>query len=190
MERDMPQPMNAIDLLTQDHRTVDALFEEFESASGTSRKVTIANTICDELTVHATIEEEIFYPAALGALKKDDADLIWEATVEHGTLEGLIAVIRNHDGSDDAFEAHVTVLKEYVQHHVKEEENEMFPKVRATRLDLDALGMQLAERKEALMQSQGPRGGRRASGRGKTAAKKSAQRRPARKGAAAKRSSR
>ena len=57
MERDMPQPMNAIDLLTQDHRTVDALFEEFESASGTSRKVTIANTICDELTVHATIEE-------------------------------------------------------------------------------------------------------------------------------------
>lgn len=147
-------PNNAIELLTADHRKVDELFKEFEKETDGRRKVALATQICNELTVHATAEEEIFYPQALAAFenegKSDDKDLIWEATVEHGTLEGLIASLAGVSAADDAFEAHVKVLKEYVKHHVKEEENQMFPKVRGTSLDLDALGEQIAERKEQL----------------------------------------
>lgn len=144
---------DAIAILTADHRKVDALFAEFENAERDQEKIAIATQICDELVVHAAAEEDIFYPQALAALQTEeskDADLIWEATVEHGTLEGLIDSLTGKSASDDDFEAHIKVLKEYVKHHVKEEENEIFPRVRRTGLDLVVLGEAIAERKEQL----------------------------------------
>jgi hemerythrin superfamily protein len=174
-------PNNAITLLTADHRKVDQLFKEFEAEENGRRKVELATQICNELTVHATAEEEIFYPQALAAFsqeeKEEDGKLIWEATVEHGTLEGLIASLSGMQAEDESFEAHVKVLQEYVKHHVREEENEIFPKVRRTELDLDALGERIAQRKEELKEEMGLNGsgkssssrsssGRSSSGRG------------------------
>ncbi len=145
---------SAIAILTKDHRNVDELFKQFEAESGNAAKREIAERICDELTVHAKAEEEIFYPQALVALERDNkADqkkLIWEATVEHGTLEGLIEVIRTLDRDDEQLGSHVKVLKEYVKHHVREEEDQMFPTVRKTDLDMKALGRQINERKSEL----------------------------------------
>lgn len=188
MDRTMPQPENAIDLLKQDHRTVEDLFKKFEDAKDSRSKRSIANTICDELTVHAIVEEEIFYPAALGVLP-DDKDLIWEATVEHGTLEGLIAVIRDDTDGGEIFDAHVKVLKEYVEHHVKEEENEMFPKVKRSELDMDALGKAMAERKQALADGATSRT-RRAAPRKSATSKRSGTRPTAEKPAAPSRAKR
>ncbi|MBO9662874.1 hemerythrin domain-containing protein [Dokdonella sp.] len=141
---------NAIELLKHDHRKVDALFAEMESESSDERKLELGRTICIELTVHTRIEEELFYPAAKEALPEKKADLIAEADVEHGSLKRLIADIDGSAIGDELFEARFTVLKEYVQHHVKEEENELMPAVERTEIDLDALGEQLAERKQAL----------------------------------------
>ena len=110
----------------------------------------LARQICHELTVHAQIEEEIFYPALRGAIK--ETDLVAEAEVEHQSAKDLIAQIEAMDTADEKFDAKVTVLGEYVDHHVKEERNEMFPKARAARkLDLLAMRDQLMERKEELM---------------------------------------
>ena len=141
---------DAISLLKADHRTVDGLFKEFEDARQSTQKIRIASAICWELTVHATIEEEILYPRALAALKEDDADMLWEATVEHGTLKGLIDALGGMRADDPSFDAHVKVLQEYVTHHVREEENEMLPKLRASGLDLQAIGEELKARKDAL----------------------------------------
>lgn len=138
---------DALTLLKQDHREVSDLFEEFESASG-ARKERIANQICEALTVHAQIEEEIFYPAAREVI--EDEDLVDEADVEHATVKGLVARIEQGGPSDEHYEAMVKVLGEYVKHHVKEEEQSLFPQLRGTALDLDALGEQLAARKGEL----------------------------------------
>jgi len=138
---------NAITLLSADHRTVEALFEEFENAKAASKKQKIAQSICDELTVHAAVEEQGFYPPVKEALKKD-ADLIAEATVEHASLKWLIAQILEESAESELYDAKMTVLKEYVTHHVKEEEKEMFPKVKKTDLDLVALGEELLALKE------------------------------------------
>jgi hemerythrin-like domain-containing protein len=101
------------------------------------------------LTVHAAIEEEIFYPAAR---EVDDVNaLLNEAEVEHGTAKDLIATLDSMDASDEMFSATFTVLSEYIKHHVKEEENELFPKIKKSDLDLDALGMELAARADELM---------------------------------------
>jgi hemerythrin superfamily protein len=152
-------PRHAISLLTADHRKVEQLFAEFERAEESARKVELATQICNELTVHATVEEELFYPQLMAAFqsedKDEDVDLIWEATVEHGTLEGLISALTGMRAADDGFEAHVKVLKEYVKHHVREEENEMFPKARRTSIDLDALGEAMEKRKLQLQQQMG-----------------------------------
>jgi hemerythrin superfamily protein len=159
---------DAIAILTADHRKVDALFAEFESAERGQQKIAIATQICNELVVHATAEEDIFYPQALAALQAEgskDAELIWEATVEHGTLEGLIDSLSGMRATDDDFEAHIKVLKEYVKHHVKEEENEIFPRVRRTGLDMEALGEAIAERKEQIKAAMSSdRGGARSGG--------------------------
>jgi hemerythrin superfamily protein len=144
---------DAIDLLKADHRKVDELFEQFEAEEGGAGKIRVATRICRELAVHARVEEELLYPRAIGVFDAKDQDLVWEATVEHGTLAGLIDALGGTAADDDAFEAHVKVLKEYVKHHVKEEENEMFPKLRASGLDLAALGAEILERKEELMAS-------------------------------------
>ena len=143
---------DAIALLKQDHRTVADLFAQFEKASGDDRKQKLAQTICLELTVHATIEEEIFYPACEG---KIDEDLLKEAYVEHDGAKVLIAEIEaNSEASDEYFDAKVKVLQEQIEHHVEEEEKRMegmFAQARAAGLDMDALGEQMARRKAELV---------------------------------------
>lgn len=145
---------DACDLLDADHKAVKALFKEYatlvESRSRASaKKRQLADQICRELTVHATIEEEIFYPAVRKAIK-DDA-LMNEATVEHASAKDLIAQILEMDVKDEMFDAKVTVLGEYIDHHVKEERSEMFAQARKTKLDLVKMAEQLKQRKQALM---------------------------------------
>ena len=143
---------DAIALLKQDHRAVADLFAQFEKASGDDRKQKLAQTICLELSVHATIEEEIFYPACEG---KIDEDLLKEAYVEHDGAKVLIAEIEaNSEASDEYFDAKVKVLQEQIEHHVEEEEKRMegmFAQARAAGLDMDALGEQMARRKAELV---------------------------------------
>ena len=144
---------DAIQLLTADHEEVKALFKEYEKlvdddADGEERQV-LAERICDMLTVHATIEEEIFYPVARGSL--DDEDLLDEAEVEHASAKDLIAQIKATSPEDELYDAKVTVLGEYIDHHVEEEEGELFPKCKKSEMDLDELGAQLQARKADLM---------------------------------------
>jgi hemerythrin superfamily protein len=148
-KKEKAQPQEATALLRADHKLVNELFEQFESARGTAKKRTLAEQICKELTVHAQIEEEIFYPAVREALK--DKELIPEATVEHATMKDLIAQIEEGDSEDDLWNARVKVLGEYVKHHVKEEQTEIFPKAKESKLDLVELGAALLQRKEELM---------------------------------------
>ena len=140
---------DALALLKEDHRKVEKLFEDYESAKGEGRKEKLARQISLELTIHTTIEEEIFYPACTG---KIDEDLLKEAYVEHDAAKLLMAEIEAGSGqSDDFFDAKVQVLGEQIDHHVKEEEEDLFPKVRKADIDLKALGEQLAERQAELM---------------------------------------
>jgi hypothetical protein len=142
---------DAIALLKADHREVEALFEKFEKASGDGRKRKLAEQICLELTVHAQIEEEIFYPACEG---KIEDDLLKEAYVEHDGAKVLIAEIEAGGPDDDFYDAKVKVLSEQIEHHVEEEEKRMegmFSQARKAGLDMDALGDQLRARKEELM---------------------------------------
>jgi hemerythrin superfamily protein len=140
---------DALALLKEDHRKVEKLFKDFESAKGDGRKEKLARQICLELTVHTTIEEEIFYPACDGKIEED---MLKEAYVEHDAAKLLIAEIEAGSGkTDDFFDAKVQVLGEQIDHHVKEEEDELFPKVRKADIDTKALGEQLAARKQELM---------------------------------------
>lgn len=142
--------IEATSLLRRDHKEVDALFADFENAKSASKKQEIVAKICLALTVHAQIEEEIFYPAVKLALK--DKELIPEAYVEHSTLKELIAQIEDIEPDGEMYDARVKVLSEYVKHHVKEEQNEIFPKAKAAKkLDLIDLGEQLQKRKEELL---------------------------------------
>jgi len=128
-------------------------YEELTNSRGRTvaqKKMDLARQICQELTVHAQIEEEIFYPALRAVLK--DTDMLAEAEVEHQSAKDLIAQIEGMSEADEMFDAKVTVLGEYIDHHVKEERNEMFPKARAARkLDLVAMRDELMARKEELM---------------------------------------
>ena len=142
--------MNAIKLLKQDHKQVSTLFDEFEDAQQAD-KGGIAEQICQELTVHAQIEEELLYPAARDKLEADDQDLVDEAAVEHATVKDLVSQIQASGESEPLFAAKVKVLGEYVKHHVKEEEGELFPKLEGSTLDLEALGAELAVRKAELL---------------------------------------
>jgi len=148
---------DAVTLLKQDHRTVEALFSEFEEADE-GQQSSIAARICQLLTVHATIEEEILYPAAKQAFEEDeDDDLVNEAEVEHSTAKELISKVEGMTPEDEHFRATVKVLSEYIKHHVKEEEGELFPKLKQTELDLKDMGTQLTERKFELMEQMGIR---------------------------------
>jgi hemerythrin-like domain-containing protein len=144
---------DAIKLLKADHKEVADMVEKFENGRlSKDRKVAIAKQICMALTVHAQIEEEIFYPAAREASIRDGEDLLDEAEVEHGSIKELVSAIENASPDDDElFDARVKVLGEYVKHHVKEEENELFPKVRKSDMDLEEIGAQLSARKQELM---------------------------------------
>jgi hemerythrin superfamily protein len=141
---------DAIALLKQDHRTVEELFAKFEKATGDGRKQAIAEEICLDLSVHAQIEEEIFYPACEG---KVDEDLLKESYVEHDGAKVLIAEILAGGPDDEFYDAKVKVLSEEIEHHVEEEEKRMeglFAQARKAGLDMDALGQQLAARKQEL----------------------------------------
>ena len=140
---------DAVALLRADHQRVSALFAEYEGTRSAAKKKKIVSQICTELTVHAQVEEEIFYPAVKQALK--DKLLVPEATVEHATLKALIAQVEGQTPDGEMFDAKIKVLSEYVKHHVKEEQGEMFPKAKTSRLDLAALGQQITERKAALL---------------------------------------
>ena len=142
---------DAVALLKKDHRTVEDLFAKFEKASGDGRKKDIAEKICLELSIHAQIEEEIFYPACEGKIEED---LIKEAYVEHDGAKILIGQIMQGGPDDEFYDAKVKVLQEQIEHHVEEEEKRlegMFSKARKAGLDMDALGQELAARKEQLM---------------------------------------
>lgn len=140
---------DAIALLKADHKEVAEMFEKFETARSTKSK--LAQQICMALTVHAQIEEEIFYPAAREALRDEGEDLLNEAEVEHNSLKELIGQIEGSAPGDELYDAHVKVLGEYVKHHVKEEEGELFPKLRKSAMDLVEVGEQIAARKKELM---------------------------------------
>lgn len=138
---------DAVALLEQDHRTVEELFAKFEQAKGDAEKRQLVIAICIALKVHARLEEDLFYPAAAKAV---DADLLKEAQVEHLSAKDLISQIETGAPGEPLFDARVKVLSEYVAHHVKEEEGEIFPRCRKSGLDLEALGRQLAFRKQEL----------------------------------------
>jgi hemerythrin superfamily protein len=141
---------DAIALLKADHRQVEDWFEQFEKARNDDRKLDLATKICNALTVHTMIEEEIFYPAFLDAT--EDKDLHHEAEVEHNGAKNLIAEIEASGPDDDYYDAKVKVLSEMIKHHVKEEEQPggMFAEARKSDMDLDALGERLAARKAEL----------------------------------------
>jgi len=146
---------DAIKLLKADHKEVSDMVDKYENGRlSKDRKVATAKQICMALTVHARIEEEIFYPAAREASIRDGGDLLDEAEVEHGSIKELVGAIENASPDDDElFDARVKVLGEYVKHHVKEEENELFPKLRKSDMDLEQVGMQLKARKDELMRA-------------------------------------
>jgi hemerythrin superfamily protein len=142
--------MNAIDLLRSDHEAVSDLFEEFEDAEDGEQNA-IAEQVCALLTIHAQIEDEFFYPAVKAALGDEGEQLTDEALVEHDGIQKLVAEIEMAEEDDAMFRAKVKVLGEYVRHHVREEEGEIFPKLRRGGVDLDKLGEALAARKSELI---------------------------------------
>jgi len=141
---------DAIALLTADHKRVKKMFKQFDKMKedgSSADKQALAQQICAELALHAEVEEQIFYPATREAI--DDDDMLNEAEVEHASAKDLIAQIESGDPSDPLWDAKVTVLGEYVDHHVQEEEEEMFKKARKAKMDLEALGQQIAAMKQS-----------------------------------------
>ena len=142
---------NAFDVLEEDHREVEEWFDEYDELkdSDEDRKAELAEKICLALKVHAQIEEEIFYPQARET--SQDNDLIDEAVVEHSTVKNLIGEIEEMEVGEELYDAKIRVLGEMVKQHIKEEEEELFPELQSTKMDLDAVGKKLAERKQELM---------------------------------------
>jgi hemerythrin superfamily protein len=149
--------IDAVALLITDHKEAKRLFKAFDALvdadAGTDEKEALAQQICSMLTVHAMVEEEIFYPAARENV--EEQDLLDEAEVEHASAKDLIAQIQDMQPEEDLFDAKVKVLGEYIAHHVKEEEEELFPKVKRSKLDLQALGGEMSVRKQQLMAEAG-----------------------------------
>lgn len=167
--------MDALELLKSDHQEVSALFKD--ALSGDTPKRDVVTKICDALTLHMAMEEKIFYPALRKAGGKDEKDSVLEAAEEHGGAKGLITKIRAVRGRDETLKAKVTVLKEMIEHHVSEEESEMFKEARKALGEerLQTLGVEMARFK-----ARGGRGGaRKASARKAPARKKAASRKTA-----------
>lgn len=143
---------DAISILTEDHKKVKKMFGDFDklmkSGNKEAEKGELVEKICEELSIHTQVEEEIFYPAVRAAI--DDDDLMDEADVEHAGARDLIAQLEEMEPGDDHYDAKVTVLGENIDHHVKEEQDEMFPKAKKAKLDFDALGAQMLKRKQQL----------------------------------------
>lgn len=146
---------DAIALLVEDHKKIRKLFKDFEKLKevdgSDEAKVALATKICSELTVHAQVEEEILYPAVREAI--DDDDLMDEAEVEHTGAKDLISQLKDMKPGDDHYDAKVTVLGENIEHHIDEEEGEMFPEAKKAKLDMMELGKQIAARKKELQRS-------------------------------------
>jgi hemerythrin superfamily protein len=149
----MAAGQDAIALLTADHREVAEMFEQFEQLGdrATTSKEKLKDKICKALIAHTTIEEEIFYPAVRAANVEEGEDMVDEAIVEHAAAKDLIKQLQEMQPDDDLYDAKVKVLSELIEHHVKEEEKEMFPKAKKAGLDLLALGQEMALRKQELM---------------------------------------
>lgn len=148
-QKNPTKAQDATELLIADHNIVSGLFTEFKKSKSNAEKKQLVSKICKELTVHAQIEEEIFYPAVKLALK--DKELVPEARVEHQSLDALIKQVKGIEPDGEIFDAKIMVMYEYVKHHVKEEQEKMFPKAKATSLNMHELGSKLAERKAALL---------------------------------------
>jgi len=150
------QAQDAIAMLTADHKKVKRLFSDFDKlkdAGSDEDKASIVDQICNELKIHTELEEEIFYPAVRKAI--DDGDLMDEALVEHAGAKDLIAQLEDASPEDDLYDAKVTVLGEQIDHHVKEEEGDMFPKAKKAKVDTEALGATMLKRKITLMEKMG-----------------------------------
>ena len=146
-----PNSPTALDLLKADHEEVSKLFKQFEKfkkADDSDGMQETVQAVCKALSIHAQIEEEIFYPALRDATDADDA--LDEADVEHSHVKELVGQLEDARPGSDHFDAQVKVLSEYVQHHVGEEEGTIFPAARKADLDLAALGDELAARKKQL----------------------------------------
>ena len=140
---------DAIALLKADHRAVEKLFGQFEKAKDDDRRKALADKICLELRLHMQIEEQIFYPVSREYLKNDD--IVDEAVVEHAAARDMMDEIEAMQPGEDLYDAKMTVLEEQIEHHVEEEEEDYFPKVRKTDMDLKAVGTRMAALKEQLM---------------------------------------
>jgi iron-sulfur cluster repair protein YtfE (RIC family) len=149
----IPGAQDAIALLTADHREVSDMFEQFDNLGDRAKatKEKLKEKICQALIVHTAIEEEIFYPAVRKAHFEDADDMVDEAVVEHAAAKDLIQQLQDMQPDDDLYDAKVKVLGEEIEHHVKEEEEEMFPKARKSGLDMIALGQEMALRKQELL---------------------------------------
>jgi hemerythrin-like domain-containing protein len=145
---------DAIALLTADHREVSEMFKQFEDLSDRAKasKQKLVEKICNSLIAHTQIEEEIFYPAIREQKQiKDADDMVDEAVVEHQAAKDLIRQLQEANPEDDLYDAKVKVLGEEIEHHVKEEEEEMFKEARKSGLDLMALGQEMAQRKQEIL---------------------------------------
>jgi hypothetical protein len=151
MAKSKAKATGAVEILKEQHDKVKKAFKEFEKLDreDTEAQQQLVQTVCEDLKLHTTLEEELFYPAAREAL--DDEDIMNEAQVEHETAKMLIEQLENMGPDDPNFHATFTVLGEYVMHHVKEEEGEMFPAAKKSDLDLEELGTRMRSRMEELM---------------------------------------
>ena len=140
---------DAIAMLKADHDKVKKMFKEFEKLDETEEKSSLVRQTCAELKVHTQLENEIFYPAVREAIEDDD--LMDEALVEHQAAEELISQLEQMEPGDEMYDAKFTVLGEYVDHHITEEQKEMFPKAKKAKIDLAGLGEQMMTRKQELM---------------------------------------
>lgn len=148
-QKKKPATQDAIAMLKTDHEAVNRLFTEFEAARSATRKKALVSQICAALAVHVQIEEEIFYPAIQATLK--DKLLVPEAIVEHAGVKELMKQLDGVEPDGQMYDAKVKVLSEYVKHHVKEETNDMFPKVKASSINLQDLGGRMAARRDELL---------------------------------------
>jgi hemerythrin-like domain-containing protein len=143
---------DAIALLVADHREVSDMFKQFEELGDRAKasKQKLTEKICKALIAHTQIEEEIFYPAVREEVKDSD-DMVDEAVVEHQAAKDLIKQLQEMDADEDLYDAKVKVLGEEIEHHVKEEEEEMFKQAKKSGLDLLALGQEMAQRKQEIL---------------------------------------
>ena len=147
---------DALEMLRDDHRQVEALFKEYErltTGDDVAAKEAVATEICEKLTIHAQVEEEVFYPAAREVLDKQQ--IIDEAEEEHADAKQLITELEEMSPDDDAYDMTVKSLSDAIAHHVEEEESEMFPKLKEAGMETESVGERMAERKQEIMDELG-----------------------------------